>query len=327
MVRYILQRMLIIPLALVIVILLTYAYAHTIQWDYASRYPQLYNQLANIQKRPTSLTDAYREYLPGLLKLDLGVLRNGQAIAPVIGDAFIASLGLLLCALVLSTPLGIAIGVLAGRWNSRRPAGWLAALSTAGMAMPSFYVGSLLILATVAYALWNKGGEGLPFPLAGFGWDLHMVFPTIALMVRPTVQIAQVTGTLLTGELGKQYVVAARSIGHKKQTIKYRLAFRNIMAPVVLTIAGSVRSLMTSLILVEWMFFWPGLGRFLATALIPAARTNMATSPYLLDPALTTALLTSMTAIFLIADFLASIIVRVLDPRLRVPVREEVVGV
>ena len=104
MVRYIIQRLLIIPLALVIVILLTYAYAHTVQWDYASRYPQLYNQLKNIQHRPESLVDAYREYLPGLLKLDLGVLRNGQAIAPVIGDAFIASMGLLILALALEHP-------------------------------------------------------------------------------------------------------------------------------------------------------------------------------------------------------------------------------
>lgn len=327
MVRYILQRMLIIPLALVIVILLTYAYAHTVQWDYASRYPQLYNRLKIYQQRPESLVDAYREYLPGLLKLDLGVLRNGQDIAPVIRDAFLASMGLLALALALSTPLGIGLGILAGRWKSRRPAGWLIALSTAGMAMPSFYVASLLILASVAYVLWHKGGAGLPFPLAGFGWDLHMVFPTLALMVRPTVQIAQVTGTLLTGELGKQYVVAARSIGHSWRTVKHRLAFRNILAPVVLTIAGSVRSLMTSLILVEWMFFWPGLGRFLAAALIPAARTNMASSPYLLDPAFTTALLASITAIFLIADFIASIVVRILDPRLRVPIEEAVAGV
>jgi peptide/nickel transport system permease protein len=170
----------------------------------------------------------------------------------------------------------------------------------------------------------RKGTGGLPFPLAGFGWDLHLVFPTIALMVRPTVQIAQVTGTLLTGELGKQYVVTARSMGHNWRKVKHHLAFRNILAPVVLSIAGSLRSLMTSLILVEWLFFWPGLGSFLAKTLIPAQRTNMASSPFLLDPALTTALLTSITAIFLVSDFIASVTVRIFDPRLRVPTAEEI---
>lgn len=327
MVRYILLRLVIIPLALIVVIMLTYAYAHTVQWDYASRYPQLYNRLKNLQQRPESLLEAYREYLPGLGRLDFGTLQNGQSINEVLHDSFIASMGLLLLALLLSIPLGISLGILASRWQSHRPARWLTALSTAGLAMPSFYVGSLFILASVAYALWRKGSGGLPFPLAGFGWDLHMVYPTLALMVRPTVQIAQVTGTLLTGELGKQYVVAARSMGHKWRRVKHHHAFRNIIAPVILTIAGTLRSLVTSLILVEWMFFWPGLGRMLASALIPSVRTNMASSPYLLDPAFTTATLTVITAIFLVADFIASVTVRILDPRLRVTVAEQVANV
>ncbi|MDF1514439.1 MAG: hypothetical protein P1S60_11575, partial [Anaerolineae bacterium] len=155
MVRYIVQRLAIIPLAMVIVILLTYAYAHTVQWDYASRYPQLYNRLTNVQNRPKSLIQAYGEYLPGLLKGNLGILRNGEAIADVLWDAFTASMGLLLLALAVSAPTGIGLGILAARWKSSRPARWLSTLSTAGMAMPSFYVGSLLILASVAYALWR----------------------------------------------------------------------------------------------------------------------------------------------------------------------------
>jgi peptide/nickel transport system permease protein len=323
MLRYIIQRLAIIPLALVIVMLLTYAYAHTVQWEYALRYPQLYNRLRNYQQRPESLVEAYKEYLPALLKFDLGKLQNGQDIAEVLGDALAASMGLLVIALAVSVPIGIGLGILAGRWQSSRPARWLAVLSTAGMAMPSFYVGSLLILLSVAYAVWRKGSGGLPFPLAGFGWDLHLVFPTLALMVYPTVQIAQVTGTLLTGELSKQYVVTARSIGHSWRTVKRRLAFRPIVAPVVLTIAGSLRTVVTNLILVEWLFFWPGLGRFISAALIPSARTDMASSPYLLNPEFTTPLLTLITAVFLITDFIASLTVRILDPRLRVPTAQE----
>jgi peptide/nickel transport system permease protein len=193
--------------------------------------------------------------------------------------------------------------------------------------MPSFYIGSLLILFSVAYALSLPGNNGLPFPMAGFGWDEHMVLPVLALMVRPTVQIAQVSGTLLTQELQKTYVFAARSLGHSRRAIKRRLAFRNVLAPVLLTIAGSLRTLVTDLILVEWLFFWPGVGRFLASALIPASRTNMASSPYLLHPEFTTALLASVTLIFLVADFAASVMVRLFDPRLRVPVQGEMADV
>lgn len=323
MARFILRRLFIIPLALLAVMTLTYAYAHIVQWDYASRYPQLYYTLKTVRERPESLTEAFGAYAQGVVHLDFGTLRNGDSIAEIILDALTASLSLLAIALILSVPLGLGMGIIAARWDKLRPARWLTVVSTAGMAMPSFYVGSLLILIMVAYALWRKGSGGMPLPLAGFGWDEHMVLPVLALMIRPTVQIAQVTGNLLTGELRKMYVYAARSVGHKKATVKRRMAFRNVLAPVMLTIAGSLRTLVTDLILVEWLFFWPGLGRFLAAALIPASRTDMVNSPYLLVPEFVAALLAAVTMIFLSADFLASVLVRIFDPRLRVPVQEE----
>ncbi len=323
MARFLTRRLLIIPVALIAVLLLAYGYAHIVQWDYARHYPQLYYRLRVIQQRPETLIEAYKTYLPGLLRLDFGKLRNGENITVVLWKALQASLALLAIALIASVPLGLFLGIAAARWTRSRPARWLTLAATAGLAMPSFYVGSLLILFSVAYALM-RGGGGAPFPLAGFGWDNHLVLPTLALMLRPTVQIAQVTATLLTGELQKQYVVAARSLGHKWGAVKQRLAFRNVLAPVALTIAGSLRTLMTDLILVEWLFFWPGIGRFMAYALIPANRTDMASSPYLLEPPFVAAILTLVAAIFLLADFVASALVRVFDPRLRVPTREEV---
>ncbi len=323
MTRFLVRRFVIIPIALVIVLVLAYGYAHIVQWDYARHYPQLYYRLHTVQQRPESLLEAYKTYVPALLRLDFGTLRNGESIAAVVGQALQASLGLLLIALTISVPLGLGLGIAAARWTRLRPARWLTMLATAGLAMPSFYVGSLLILFSVAYALLRGGGSA-PFPLAGFGWDKHLVLPVLALLFRPTVQIAQVTGNLLTAELRKQYVFTARSVGHSWATVKRRLAFRNILAPVMLTITGSLRALVTDLILVEWLFFWPGIGHFLAYALIPAARTNMANSPYLLEPPLVAALLTTVTAVFLLADFVSAVTVRVVDPRLRVRTREEI---
>jgi ABC-type dipeptide/oligopeptide/nickel transport system permease component len=306
-----------IPLALCLVLSLAYAYAHVVQWDYAARYPQLQRQLHTAQ-RPESLSEAYLNYVGGLARLDFGRLRNGQSISVVVGRAFVASLGLLVAALLLSVPLGILLGIMGAQWRRLRPARWLMVLSTAGLAMPSFYVGSLLILLSVAALLLRQGDGRLLFPLAGFGWDRHMVLPVLALMLRPTVHTAQVTATLLTAELQKPYVAAARSVGHSQRRVKWHLAFRNILAPVALTTATSVRTLVADLILVEWLFFWPGLGRFTAAALIPASRTNMVSSPYLLNPEFVAALLTVLTLIFLLADFVASVSVRAFDPRLSV---------
>ncbi|MHB1319781.1 MAG: ABC transporter permease [Anaerolineae bacterium] len=326
MVRFIVRRLLLIPLGVAAAVTLAYAYAHIVQWDYASRYPELQRRLT-VAGRPHSLLEAYQGYVQGLLRLDLGTLRSGASIADTLFRALGASLGLLCIALLISIPIGLTLGIVGARWTRLRPAGWLTVLSTLGLAMPSFYVGSLLILLSVAYALARKGSGGLPFPLTGFGWDRHLVFPVIALMARPTVQVAQVTATLLTGELQKPYVVAARSLGHPRATVKRHHALRNVLAPVTLTIATSLRTLVADLILVEWLFFWPGLGRFLAAALIPARDTNMASSPYLLEPALVAALLGVVAAIFLITDFIATVLVRVLDPRLRVGVAEELTDV
>ena len=102
--------------------------------------------------------------------------------------------------------------------------------------MPGFYIGSLLIMAALAYI--TSGGH-MPLPVQGFGWDLHLVLPVLVLAARPTAQISQVTASLLAGEMDKMYVVAARSVGVPWRTIRRRHALRNIVAPV--SIAFSAR--------------------------------------------------------------------------------------
>jgi ABC-type dipeptide/oligopeptide/nickel transport system permease component len=72
----------------------------------------------------------------------------------------------------------------------------------------------------------------------------------------------------MVGELGKQYIIAARSFGHTWHDIRLRQAMRNIIATVILTIAKTFRILVGELVVVEWLFNWPGLGRMLASTLV-----------------------------------------------------------
>ena len=76
--------------------------------------------------------------------------------------------------------------------------------------MQSFYIGSLLIMATLAYLIW--GPHGAVLPVQGFGWDLHLVLPALVLADRAAAQIAQMSSALLAGELDKMYVVAQRAV-------------------------------------------------------------------------------------------------------------------
>jgi peptide/nickel transport system permease protein len=324
MLRFILRRLLIIPVALLLVNFLGFAYAHYARPLRAARTPYVAVQ----ESGPLILS--YVAYLESVFNLDFGMEVNipGSRTGPVelgstLRSATSASLGLMALALLLSAAAGLAIGLGSVRNDPPGVARWLTLFSTAGMAMPSFYIGSLFIMASVFYVLWRGPGTQMPLPLDGFGWDLHLVFPTLALMARPTVQVAQVIAALLSGELSKQYVVAARSLGYNWRSIRNQYAMRNVIAPVILTIAGMMRLLVGELILIEWLFRWPGLGRMLAWTLVPPQLSSTAGSPLFLNPPVMAAVLTIIAALFLFSDLFAAILVRVFDPRLREPMHEE----
>lgn len=93
----------------------------------------------------------------------------------------------------------VARQVQAAQTHPARVAGWLAPLSTLGLALPSFYVGALVLAGLLSYVLADPQAAS-PLPLSGFGWDAHLVLPVLALSLRPTAQVAQFTATLLAGE-------------------------------------------------------------------------------------------------------------------------------
>lgn len=320
MTHFLLRRLLIIPLGLALVNFLGFAYAH-----YAAPLRVSQTLYGRGETEAAPLWPAYRNFLQSSIQGDFdaqlalpGASRSGpSALGETVRQATSASLGLIAVASTASVLAGLGLGLAAVRTDPPRTARWLTLVSTVGMAMPSFYIGSLFILAAVFYVLWRGPGTSMPVPIGGFGWDAHLILPVLALMARPTVQVAQVTANLLTGELGEQYVVAARSLGHTWRAIRNRYAFRPVVAPVVLTIAGMLRLLVGEMVLVEWLFRWPGLGRLLGWTLVPAQLSSATGSPLFLNPPLMAIVLTLVAAFFLSSDLIAALLVRLFDPRLR----------
>ena len=107
--------------------------------------------------------------------------------------------------------------------------------------------------------------------------------------------------------------------GLTERRVIWHHALRNVWAPVAHALAGAVRLLVADLIVVEWLFGWPGLGFLMAATLIPA-QVASATSVEagFLDPPLVASLLTIFAAVFLITDLLAGALARAADPRQRV---------
>lgn len=318
--RFIFRRLLFIPLALIMVNFLGFTYAHYAKPLRAEQTPYVQSQEAG------PLLPAYLEYLENVFSFDFsegvaipGESRSGAvAMGDVIWNATIASLGLLSLAILISSVLGFSLGLAAVKNNPSGVRRWLAGLSTVGLAMPSFYIGSLLIFGLVFYVIRSKPGTEILLPISGFGWDVHLILPTLALVVRPTVQLAQTTAGLLSGELDKQYITAARSVGHSWRDIRNRYALRNILAPIFLMMATVLRLLVGELVLVEWLFRWPGLGRLLGWTLVPPQLSSNAGSPLFLNAPVIATVLTIIAAFFLITDFIASIFVRIYDPRTRI---------
>lgn len=304
--QFILRRLLAIPLILFAVNLIGFAYGYLMLYrvditilrgPYAAR----------IGLESPSFFELYKEYIQGVLAGNWGILPNGQSVSEALSRAVLTSLGLILISLALSVSVGVFLGWRAAKAEPPRVSGWMTVMATIGLAAPSFYIGVLLISISVMYVISGWGNEPL-LPFQGFGWDAHLILPVLALALRPMMQIGQVTSGLLSDEFGRQYVITARSFGYSMKRIREDHAFRPIIAPVALVISGSLRILVAELIIIERLFNIPGVGRLVANALIVSSEPN---------PPVIATLLTVLAFFFLIADFIASVVARAVDPRLR----------
>jgi peptide/nickel transport system permease protein len=297
---------------------IAFSYAHY------GRYAQLENNpIFARQEEILPVFPFYFDYLNAFLNGEPppSPTSAGLTILDVLEPAAHASLGLLGIAFTISLLLGLFLGLNASRTNPPHVSRWLLPISTLSLAMPGFYVGAVLITVSVAYLFFSPSSSGdLPFPLGGFGWDRHLVFPVIALSFRPTLQIAQMTASLLTDEFNKTYVTVARGLGHSWQLVKIKTALRNVYVPVLQVIASSLSLMVGELILVEWLFGWPGLGRQLALAIRPPATVSIGSgvlpSSYLHAPTVAT-LVTALGAILIVSNTLSAILTHYADPRLR----------
>jgi ABC-type dipeptide/oligopeptide/nickel transport system permease component len=259
----------------------------------------------------------YAGYVSKFAELDFGTTYNGEPVHEAIARLSFNSLALVAIALVFSIVLGLMLGRRAVRRDSLKVAPWLTFLATLGLASPGFYIAILLITFFLLLTIY---GPGLVIPFGGFGWDAHLILPVLVLVVQPTVKIAQVTGTALADELQKAYVKAGISMGLSFTAMKNRFAFRSVLAPILQAIAYSARVMVAELIVIERLFNWPGLGKFIGTVIQPATGFSDAA---VLTPATMAGLLTALVLIFLVIDLTTLFIARAVDPRLQMDIHAE----
>lgn len=320
MIRLIFRRLLIFCAALVLLNGLGFMYAHL-----ARQAQQAQNPYGSRQDGLQAPWSAYADYVGGLMQGQMGEMPRGYGtdVAGAIWKAAGNSLGLLGLSFIISVTAGLGLGLASARLNPPRVSAWFSPLMTLGLALPGFYIASLLI---ALFLLISMRTDQKPLlPLWGMGWDAHLILPVLALSIRPAMQIAQMTANLMADELKTQHIVTARAIGNTWRTIRWKHALKNILGTVILTIAGALRVTLVELLVVEFIFSWPGLGSLMVSLLVPprvaissaAAPTLTGAASIFLNPPLMAALLMIFGGFFVAVDLLAGLLVHQVDPRQR----------
>jgi peptide/nickel transport system permease protein len=310
MVRFVLKRLALFMAVLLVVNATSYLVANYL----SLRGPMAYNYVPDKQVAIADVLAPYPDYLQGALRGDLGMVQRWQGnflILESIADRLPRSLTLLGIAVSFSIAVGITVGLLSVNYRTQRTNPLALLLSLAGFSMPGFYMG-ILVLYLIIWAAMNKGKVTFSLPISGYGLDEHLVLPVLALAARPTAEIARLTAELLGEELSKEYIRAARAKGLPDRVVIVRHAFRNVVATVVNAMGNSWSYLIGSLVIIERVFSWGGMGQ----ALIDSVTFNQfAGSSF--NPALVASFATALALLFLLADLITELVARALDPRLR----------
>ena len=221
--------------------------------------------------------ERYAEWLGGLLTGRLGnSLTYDTAIADLIGDRLLVSLPLAAMALAAAVVLALPLGLLAASRHGRVADHALMGVSHAGLALPSFWIGILLILVFAIHLGWTPAG-GFPGWAAGWGAVGALLLPAAALAIPETAILARITRSAVLEAMRGDYVRTARAKGLGHGAVLWHHVLRNAMVPIA-TIAGlQFGFLMAGTVLVERVFAVPGLGDLLFQAVgqrdLPVVRT------------------------------------------------------
>lgn len=167
------------------------------------------------------------------------------------------SLGLLFISLFIGVTAGLLLGALAAVKRNTRLSSFLVSLSMLGISTPSYVVAMFLIWAEV----WiYRTYDVRLVPTFGFGWDQHLILPTIVLASRPMSNMMRLTYTSLIDIFNMDFVRTAHSKGLMPRMVFWRHILRNAGVPLLTTAGVSFRFSLAMLPVVEVIFSWPGIG-------------------------------------------------------------------
>jgi peptide/nickel transport system permease protein len=248
----------------------------------------------------------YLAWIGGLATGDFGrSLTYSSSVASLIAERAAVSLPLALIALALSTLIAIPVGVFTAA--RRGKVADTVAMGTAqfGVAVPNFWFALMLVYV---FAVWLR-----LLPAGGFpGWQAGLwpglkalVLPAVALALPQAAILARVTRSALLEVLAEDYIRTARAKGLPRRRVLWRHALRNALIPVVTIMGLQFSFLLAGTIIIENVFYLPGLGRLVFQAITQR------------DLIVVESVVMVLVASVIVINLMVDICYAIIDPRLR----------
>lgn len=252
-----------------------------------------------------SLWQQYVEYLSGLLHGDLGKsLISQKPIGGQVAYALPFTLELTITGVLLGSILGVPLGILTAVHRNTIVDYLGRILSLAGLSIPAFYLGILLMLLfSIQLNLLPTVGGGQQRNVLDLLY--HLVLPGLTLGLIMTAYVTRMTRSSILNILRQDYVSTARSKGLKERAVIYRHVLKNAMVPILSVLGVYSIVLIGSSVMTEIVFSRPGLGKLMVMAM--KQRDYLALQ----------SLLTIYAALVLAINLMTDLSYGIIDPRVR----------
>ena len=196
----------------------------------------------------------YFKYISRLVRGDLGrsYLQKTQ-VSELILSRLPATLLLMVGTIFFELLIGLPAGIFAATKRGKSADNWIMAISFAGVSVPQFVLG-LLLLYLFAYMLPI-------FPLGGYGTPWHLVLPALTLGISGGGWYSRMMRSSMVDVLRQDYIRTARSKGLTEKAVVLVHALRNAALPVIAMIGLDIGIFMAGAVVVESVYGWPGIGQ------------------------------------------------------------------
>ena len=243
------------------------------------------------------LMTQYVTYLTDVLQFRFGpsLKQRGRMVIDIITDGLQISAKLGIVAALLALLFGVVLGSVAALRRNTILDRIIMIITTAFVSMPSFIMGSMLLVAFTVHLHW--------FPANGATRG-GLVLPIITLMLYPMSYITRLTRSSMLDVLGQDYIRTAKAKGVTKWKIIFGHALKNALIPVITYFGPMLAYIVTGSLVVEQIFAVPGIGRAFVQSII--------NRDYMLIMGTTIVLATLIVIMNLVSDILYKIV----DPRI-----------